>query len=169
MLEDENLTPVVLEEGEDVLLSNSDYSCNDYNQPQNSPSRLSSLCRCTEKEGGACAAWPLICGNATIRTIAFFMFFFVTGTSCIAITQIFMTTQFGWTSTTTTLAGMSSGVLGVVSLLSAGKVIKFLGSLRALVTAACLATVGLGLMASAPFGWVFFMIGLYVLYSKSRI
>ena len=49
----------------------------------------------------------------------------------------------------------------------AANIIKYLGPLKALITAATLAAIGLGLMATAPLGWFFFMIGLYVLMTSA--
>ena len=174
----ENLTPIIpIQQGENELLNHDNNNDDDDDNNRNNETRHRNINnrdrrtslqrRCTGREGSACAAWPLIWGNGTMRTIALFIFLFITGVSCIAITQVFMTTQFEWTSTVTTLAGMSSGVIGVISLSFAGRIIKYLGPLKALITAATLAAIGLGLMATAPLGWFFFMIGLYVLMTSA--
>ena len=65
-----------------------------------------------------------------------------------------------------TLALMSRGVIALISLLLSGKIIKCFGSLKALSIAASLATGGLGLMSTGPFGPLPFMMGLYVLMSS---
>eukprot|EP00944_MAST-04C_sp_MAST-4C-sp1_P004575 g4575.t1 len=162
--EKENLTPIApVQQGESVLLGNEDI--NDNVLPQ-STKRRNILDYCKGDEGSPCASWPLICGNSVIRRVAAFVFFFIAGASCIVITQVFMTTQFEWTSTETTLALMSSGVIALISLLLSGKIIKCFGSLKALSIAASLATVGLGLMSTGPFGPLPFMLGLYVLMSS---
>ena len=119
------------------------------------------------QQGSICATWPLVMGNPIIRSICFFVFLFSLGGSCVVITQVFMTTQFGWSSTTVTLAIMPSALIILVSFTFSGLIIKYFGAMKSMILAASIAAVGMFLMALAWAGWLIFIAGVYTLLSSA--
>ena len=101
----------------------------------------------------------LVLQSGTLSLIAAFIFVFVLGGSCLVITQSFTTLQFGWSSTESTLAFMGGGLVGLICLFFAGWIISKLGSLKAILVASVLATIGCSLMAMAPLSPWPFIIG----------
>ena len=104
------------------------------------------------QQGSICATWPLVMGNPIIRSICFFVFLFSLGGSCIVIIQVFMTTQFGWSSTTATLAIMPSSLIVLVSFMFSGLIIKRFGAMKSMILAASMAASGMFIMALASGG-----------------